>query len=64
MNIYFKKIDNKNIIYIKRDDNINNEINKDIEIDINENEIDSLYVINKDIVLYSKRLLQIIKCLI
>ena len=64
MNICFKRVDNKNIIYIKRDDDFDNEIDEDVEIDINENEIDFLYIINKDIILYSRRLLQVIKCLI
>ena len=64
MNICFKRVDNENIIYIKRDNNIDNEINEDIEIDINGNEIDFLYVINEDIILYSRRLFQIIKYLI
>ena len=64
LNINFKKIDNKNIIHIKRDNNIDNKINKDIKIDINKNEVDFFYVINKDIILYSRRLFQIIKCLI
>ena len=64
MNIYFKKIDDENIIHIKYDNNINNKIDKDVEIDINENEIDIFYIINKDIILYSRRLLQVIKYLI
>ena len=64
LNIYFKRVDNENIIYIKYDDNIDNEIDKDVEIDINENEIDVFYIINKDIILYSRRLFQIIKCFI
>ena len=64
MNICLKRVDDENIIYIKRNDNIDNEIDEDIEIDINKNEIDFLYIINEDIILYSKRLLQIIKCLI
>ena len=42
---------------MKRDDDINNEIDEDIEIDINENEIDFFYVINEDVILYSRRLL-------
>ena len=57
LNICFKRVDNQNIIYIKRDDNIDNEIDKDIEVDINENEIEFLYVINKDIISHSRRLL-------
>ena len=61
LNICFKRVDDQNIIYIKCDDDIDNEIDKDIEVDINENEIDVLYIINKDIILYSRRLLQIIK---
>ena len=56
LNICFKKIDDENIIYIKCDDNIDDEIDEDVEIDINENEIDVLYVINKNIILYSRRL--------
>ena len=61
MNICPKRVDNKNIIYIKCDDDIDNEINEDVEIDINENEIDVFYIINKDIILYSRRLFQVIK---
>ena len=64
MNINLKRIDNENIIHIKRDDDIDNEIDENIEIGINENEIDFLYMINKNIILYSKRLLQIINYLI
>ena len=64
MNIYFERIINENIIYIKRDNDINNEIDKDIEVDINENEVDFLYVINENVILYSRRLFQIIKYLI
>ena len=64
MNICFKRIDDENIIYIKCDDNINDRIDKDVEVDINENEIDVFYIINKDIILYSKRLFQVIKCFI
>ena len=56
MNIYFKRVDDKNIIYIKCNNNIDNEIDKDVEVDINENEIDIFYIINKDTVLYSRRL--------
>ena len=64
MNIYFKRVDKKNIIYIKCDDNINDRIDEDVKVDINENEIDVFYVINKNIISYSRRLFQIIKCLI
>ena len=64
MNICFKRVDDKNIIHIKCDDNIDDEIDKDVKVDINENEIDVLYIINKDIISYSKRLFQIIKCFI
>ena len=64
MNIYLKRVDDENIIHIKCDDNIDDEIDKDVEIDINKNEIDIFYIINKDIILYSRRLLQIIKCFI
>ena len=64
LNIYFKRIDDENIIHIKCDNNINNEIDKDVEIDINKNEIDVFHIINKDIILYSRRLFQVIKCLI
>ena len=60
----FLRIDNQNIIYIKRDDDINNEIDEDIEVDINENETDFLYIINKNVISHSRRLFQIIKCLI
>ena len=54
LKICLKKIDNKNIIYIKRDNDINNKIDKDIEVDINGNEIDFLYIINKDIISHSR----------
>ena len=64
MNIYFRRIDNENIIHIKCDDDIDNEIREDAEIDINENEIDVFYIINKNIISYSRRLFQIIKCFI
>ena len=64
MNICFKRADDENIIHIKYNNDINNEIDEDTEIDINENEIDIFYIINKDIILYSKRLFQIIKYLI
>ena len=64
MNICFKRIDDENVIHIKCDDNIDNKINENVEIDINENEIDVLYIINKDIISYSKRLFQVIKCFI
>ena len=64
MNICFKRVGDENIIYIKCDDDIGDEIDEDVEIDINENETDVLYVINKNIVLYSRRLFQIIKCFI
>ena len=40
LNICFKRVDNQNIIYIKRNDNIDDEIDEDIKIDINENETD------------------------
>ena len=52
LNIYFKKINNKNIIYIERNNNINIKIDKNIKIDINKNKIDFFYIINKDIILY------------
>ena len=45
-------INNKNIIYIKNDNNINIKINQYIIININKNKIDFLYIINKDIILY------------
>ena len=64
MNIYSKRVDDENIIHIKCDDNIDNEIDKNVEIDINKNEIDVFYIINKDIILYSRRLFQVIKCFI
>ena len=64
MNICPKRVDDKNIIHIKCDDNIDNEIDEDVKVDINENEIDVFYVINKDIISYSRRLFQVIKCLI
>ena len=51
MNIYLKRVDDENIIYIKCDDDIDNKIDEDVEVDINENEIDIFYVINKDIIL-------------
>ena len=42
---------------MKRDNNNDNEIIKDIEIDINENKTDFLYIINKSIISHSRRLL-------
>ena len=62
--MYSKRIDDENIIYIKCDDDINDRIDKNVEVGINENEIDVFYIINKDIVSYSRRLFQIIKCFI
>ena len=56
LNICLKRIDDKNIIHIKCDDDIDNEIDEDVEIDINENEVDILYVIDEGIILYSRRL--------
>ena len=62
--MYFKRVDNEDIIYIKCDDDIDNKIDENVKVDINKNEIDVFYIINKDIILYLRRLLQIIKCLI
>ena len=56
LNINLKRINHEDLIHIKHDDDINNEIDKDIKVGINENEADFLYIINKDIVLYSRRL--------
>ena len=64
MNIYFKRVDDENIIHIKCDNNIDNEIDENVKIDINENEIDVFYIINKGIISYSRRLFQVIKCFI
>ena len=64
LNICLKKVDDENIIHIKCDDDIGDEIDKDVEVDINENETDVLHIIDKDIILYSKRLFQVIKYLI
>ena len=54
LNICFKRIGDENIIHIKCDDNIDNEIDEDAEVDINENKVDIFYIIDKDIVLYSR----------
>ena len=64
MNICFKRVDNENIIYIKCDNNIDDKIDEDAEVGINGNETDVFYIIDKGIISYSRRLLQIIKCFI
>ena len=56
LNINFEGVDNKHIIHIKRDDDINNKIDEDIEIDINENEADFFNIIDEDIISNSGRL--------
>ena len=56
LNIYFKKVNNKNIVYIESNNNIDIEINKYVEVNINRDKINFFYIINKNIILYSRRL--------
>ena len=52
-----KEISNKNIVYIKNNNNFNNKIDKNAKVSINKNKINLLYIVSKDIILYARELL-------